>query len=75
MAAPDLSDVLASKPVLSLWDPQRNPVDAVFSTGWGQDSEDEAFLIIIQKQDGSYAWDGIILAGGSHGGFEGLYSP
>jgi len=75
MAAPDLSDVLASRPVLSLWDPQRNPVDAVFSTGWGQDSEDEAFLIIIQKQDGSYAWDGIILAGGSHGGFEGLYSP
>jgi len=73
--APDLSEVVGSPSILSIWDPARNPVDAVFSTGWGQDNQDETFLIIIQKPDGSYAWDGIILASGSHGGFAGLYNP
>ncbi len=69
--SPDLSDVLGPRSILSIWDPARNPVDALFSTGWGLDSQDEAFLIIIQKPDGSYAWDGIILASGSYGGFAG----
>lgn len=72
---PDLSDVLGPQSILSVWDPARNPADALFSTGWGSESQDEAFLIIIQKPDGSYAWDGIILASGSYGGFVGLYDP
>jgi len=75
VAAPDLSDILGSPTILSVWDPAKNPVDALFSTGWGSDGGDEAFLIIIQKPDGSYAWDGFILASGSYGGFIGLYAP
>ena len=70
---PDLSDILGVPSILSIWDPARNPVDALFSTGWGPEGQDEAFLIIIQKPDGSYAWDGIVLASGSYGGFAGLY--
>jgi hypothetical protein len=72
---PDLSNVLGPQSIVSVWDPAKNPVDALFSTGWGSDGQDEAFLIIIQKPDGSYAWDGIILASGSYGGFVGLYAP
>jgi hypothetical protein len=75
VAEPDLSDILGPQTILGVWDPARNPVDALFSTGWGQDGQDEAFLIIIQKPDGSYAWDGIVLASGSYGGFIGLYAP
>jgi hypothetical protein len=75
VAEPDLSDILGPQTILGVWDPARNPVDALFSAGWGQDSQDEAFLIIIQKPDGSYAWDGIVLASGSYGGFIGLYAP
>jgi hypothetical protein len=73
--APDLSDIIQSDSILSIWNPARNPVSALFSTGWGPEGQDEAFLIIIQRPDGSYAWDGIIVAGGSHGGFVGLYNP
>jgi hypothetical protein len=70
---PDLSDVLGPQNILSVWNPDHNPVDAIFSTGWGAEGHDEAFLIIIQKPDSSFAWDGLILASGSGGGFEGLY--
>ena len=72
--APDLSDILGPPGILSAWDPSKNPVTAVFSTGWGPEGQDEAFLIIIQKPDGSHAWDGIVVASGSYGGFEGLYN-
>lgn len=71
---PDLSDILGAPSILSIWDPARNPVDALFSTGWGSEGQDEAFLIIIQRPDGSFAWDGIIVASGSHDGFLGLYN-
>ena len=71
--APDLSEILGPIGILTSWDPATNPVSALFSVGWGIDGQDEAFLIITQNTDGSYAWDGVILASGSHGGFEGLY--
>jgi hypothetical protein len=71
---PDLSNILELPSILSIWNLARNPVSALFSTGWGAESLDEVYLIIVQEPDGSYAWDGIIVASGSSGGFAGLYN-
>jgi TolB protein len=39
-----------------------NPVHALFSAGWGQDDQAEAFLIIARRTSGDFFWDGMLLA-------------
>jgi hypothetical protein len=60
--APDLSYQLNDRDILSVWDPAVNPVSALFSAGWGSDGKAEAFLIIAQRPDGTFYWEGILMA-------------
>ena len=60
--APDLSQQLNGRDILSVWDPAVNPVSALFSVGWGSDGQAEAFLIIAQRPDGTFYWEGILIA-------------
>ncbi|HUV88906.1 MAG TPA: hypothetical protein VMY80_04575, partial [Anaerolineae bacterium] len=46
--APDLSQQLGGRDILSVWDPAVNPVSALHSTGWASDGKAEAFLIVAQ---------------------------
>jgi heat shock protein HslJ len=55
---PDLSGQLEGKDILSVWNPETNPVSALFSVGWGPAKGDEAFLIITQDPNGLYTWAG-----------------
>jgi hypothetical protein len=60
--APDLSHQLNDRDILSVWNPAVNPVSALFSAGWGSDGKAEAFLIIAQRPDGTFYWEGILMA-------------
>ena len=60
--APDLSRQLNDRDILSVWNPAVNPVSALFSAGWGSDGKAEAFLIIAQRPDGTFYWEGILIA-------------
>ena len=60
--APDLSQQLNDRDILSVWNPAVNPVSALFSAGWGSDGKAEAFLIIAQRPDGTIYWEGTLMA-------------
>lgn len=66
--APDGSQELVNRDVLSVWNPDDNPIDALFSVGWGPQGQGEAFLIITQKH-GLIRWGGIVYAHGGPDGF------
>jgi hypothetical protein len=71
---PELSaDLGEGNDIFSVWNPEANPVGALFSTGWGPDGASEAILIVGQSPAGILAWDGIILAHGEMGGFAGQF--
>jgi hypothetical protein len=59
---PDLSDDIPGDNVLNVWDPSANPVRALFTSGWGLDGEGEAYLIIVEPEDGNYRWAGLLYA-------------
>jgi TolB protein len=58
---PDLSPQLGGNDILSIWDPAVNPVRALYGLGWGMEGNDEAFLIIAQRPDGTLYWYAMLM--------------
>jgi TolB protein len=58
---PDLSPQLGGNDILSIWDPAVKPVRALYGLGWGANGNDEAFLIIAQRPDGTLYWYAMLM--------------
>lgn len=60
---PELESMLAGD-METLWGPEANPVDTMYSTGWGDGGNGEAILVFSRSPEGLYSWYGILLAAG-----------
>ena len=58
---PDLSPHLGGRDILSMWDPAVKPVRALYSLGWAANGNDEAFLVIAQRLDGTLYWYAMLM--------------
>ena len=51
------------QPPATMFGPETNMVAALFSTGWGQSTSDEAILFVVEK-DGVYTWSAFLYTNG-----------
>ncbi len=60
---PNLDELLRRDPA-AIWGETVNVVSILYSSGWGQQGNDDALLVIAQRPDGAYYWHGIVFATG-----------